>query len=322
MLDIVGTATGSTIGNVTVSLENVADSLTGLLTGVSGILTQTISQLTGTLSTILSTVTDVHIQLISSIVTLNIVVREAACEKSEPFSNVTSTLTTASAVYTQAATQVTPDSVRTSDGLAFIIQIVDNIFGVVTGTVTQITPVLGSDDVQSALNVLLQANKELIDAGYILYNSPTRGCVILNSFTVALAAYFSAAFKFVKSVHAIAASVAANVSSASDDVIEAINALVVIFATALQAVLIGLDKTAEIIHGLPKATLQILTVAIHGVHAAVKRATVLVSQTSSILSGSSSAASGLTENVKNIASSLAKIVVSLSEHWHIISRVL
>lgn len=146
--------------------------------------------------------------------------------------------------------------------------------------------------------------------------------VLVANFTVAVAGWFSAAFDMVISVQQVAAFAAANNKTASNDLNEAINALVVILGSTLHVVLIGLDKTAEIVTEIPQPSLLILNVATNGVNGAVQKFTSLVNQTSTAISNSTSTSTPLSGSVQNIASSLATIVTYLSNSSDIINNTL
>lgn len=126
----------------------------------------------------------------------------------------------------------------------------------------------------------------------------------------------------VKSVQGVAASTAANITNASSDRVEAVNALVVILGSTLQAVLIGLNKTAEIVTEVPRPSLLILKIATNGVNGAIQNLTSLVNQKSSAISNSSTTTAALSANVPIIESTLDIIVTSLSNQWDIICKIM
>lgn len=386
LIETVGTVTVNAVDAVGDLIIYPLGSLTGILTGHTN---QTTSQFNVTLGSSNQTavtnatqhvkcVTEVDGQFgfgfVRSVIKLCFVITEIPKPMPGPFANITSTLANASAVYTSAATQVTQNSTTDTAGLDFIVQIVGTIYGTINDTITQVTPIIGTTDVQNDFQDVLQGDLNVTAVGFTLFNTPLpvypnhthherhrdhspahqhdnsilrQNChrcqlkyhryeeeyhryeaeyhhyqILVVNFTEAVAGWFNAAFDMVITVQEVAASAAANNNTASNDLIEAINALVVILGSTLQVVLIGLDKTAEIVTEIPQPSLLILTVATNGVNGAVQNMTSLVNQTSSALSNSTSTTAPLSGSVQNIASSLATIVTYLSNHSDIINSTM
>lgn len=375
--------------------------LTDILTGITN---QTTTQLNVTLNGILTTITYVQADFGGALITLEIIITKHPTPVNV-FANITSTLAQVSAAYTQNATEVTQNSTSSTAGLDFIIQIVNFAFGTVNSTINQITPIIGTNDVQTNLTALEEADIQLTNAGFILFNSPLKvppyyyhherhdehqddhkdvesddhkedhkddhkddqkddhkddhkddnrddndhredhhdelhrrrqnlhieyhryeeeyhhHQILVANFTIALAGFFNATLNMVKSVQVVAASVAAK-DTASNDLVEAVNALVVILATTLQIVLVGLNKTAEIITILPHASFLILTVATNGVNGALQNMTSLVNQSSTAISNSDNATAALTGSAPIIEAILTDIDTYLSKHLNVITKAL
>lgn len=292
----------------------IGGSLSGTLTGVTGLLTQSQTQLTAALGLTLTGVTGTLVQLVP------ILSKKSGTLTILP--PVTNTLSTISTFIASTSSEVTADTIKQASSLTFMTEALDKVFVSLKGTVKTINSVVGpvvgpvAFQVEFSLDEVYEVNLKLLVVSHAMLNaSGADDGPSTVAFMAAVIGLFSAAFELVKSIQAAAAAVVALVAVAVV-VVEAINALTVVLVIALQTVLTGIAKAAEIIPGLTETDLQIIAVVVAGLNIAVKGTTDIVAKITASLSGS-----GRLTSVTFIATSLVAVIGPLQEHITVIATL-